>query len=396
MRRWVCLARRVHRAIALVVGLHFVLIATTGALFIFEPELNHWARDLRGWSATAGDVGPDQCYAAVADAYPEWDGLFLFFPDPDKPFYTAYLGGESANFWTDVFVDPGSGRIVGTINNASWSIEGCLQVAIQLHIRLCAGEVGRQLVDASVVLFVIELVTGVLLWWPGLRRIGRAFAFRMRRTRFIAFYDTHRLAGVLAFPFLVTMALTGLLWGYPRVVVPLVYWCCGEAAPAESEAYRDTEESTTPELLGVDESPLPFSRVIRTAGTELSPAGIAYLNLEHLRSRTVTLGIHAGKDVADGGAIESVVVDRRTAGLVNQTLRPGTRRSLADRLTNELAHELHYGTFGGLPTRLLYLAACLAVDLLYVTGVTMWIIKRRRRGRVLEVAAKRRADPLAS
>jgi uncharacterized iron-regulated membrane protein len=140
VRRWDRIARRIHRLIALAIGLHFALIATTGAAFIFEPELKLWSRQLRGWTGTSGNVGPDRCYTAIAAAFPEWEGTFLSFPCPETPFYTAYLGSESDCFWTDVFVDPGSGRIVGTIDNASFSVEGCLQIAIQLHIRVCSGE----------------------------------------------------------------------------------------------------------------------------------------------------------------------------------------------------------------------------------------------------------------
>lgn len=379
MRRWKSTARRVHRMIALAIGLHFVLIATTGAAFIFEPELKYWARANRGWVATPGDVGPDRCYRAVSEAFPEWSANFLSFPTPEAPFYTAYLGGESDNFWTDVFVDPGTGRIVGTINNASFSVEGFLQIAIQLHIRLCAGEFGRQLVDASVVLFVVELVTGVALWWPRFRRVLRAFTIRLRRSRFLAYYDVHRLAGVTAAPLLIVMSLTGLLWGYPQLMVPLVYWCCGERAPVQSDAYREPEQAEAVELLRAEDQTIPLLQIVRNVTAELRPTAIEYLYMEQRQSPTITVGIRPAGTAVDEDLTETVVVDRRTGRISRDEQRSRPQRSFADRLTAEWAHELHYGTIGGLTTRILYFAACLAVDVLYLTGLAMWFIKRRKR-----------------
>ena len=77
--------------------------------------------------------------------------------------------------------------------------------------------------------------------------------------------------------------------------------------------------------------------------------------------------------------VERIILDRSTGILISNVRSSARRESFVDRLTGELAHELHYGTFGGLPTRILYLCACLVVDLLYATGIAMWIIKRPKR-----------------
>ena len=65
------------------------------------------------------------------------------------------------------------------------------------------------------------------------------------------------------------------------------------------------------------------------------------------------------------------------------TARPGpvAARSFADRLVHDWAHPLHYGDFGGLTTKLLYLAACVAVDGLYITGVWMWFLRKNKQSR---------------
>ena len=74
---------------------------------------------------------------------------------------------------------------------------------------------------------------------------------------------------------------------------------------------------------------------------------------------------------------QNVINDRVTGKMANGQVSHRSK-TLADHLTNEWAHDLHYGSFGGLTTRVLYLIACLIVDLLYITGISMWIIKHRK------------------
>lgn len=368
------MARRVHLWIALGLGLHFSLIATTGGIFVFHQELTNVARTWRGWAATEGDIGADPCAAAIAQAYPEWDRAWLTFPAKDQPFYAAFIGGDTDDFWTDVFVDPGSGQIVGSVNNLSWSIEGLLQVSIQLHIRLCAGEWGRKFVDVSVALLLVELCTGLFLWWPGRKHIFRGFQIRVRK-RFLAVYDWHRVSGVLAAPPVLVMTLTGLLWGFPQIMVPLVYWSCGETPPTVSPRGAIASALILPEADPDRDEFCSWSEVAQVARTidpQLSIAGI-YFHGPQQRIARVT-GVKVAD--SDGGFPQenTIEIDRQTRQRVFTDPLP-SQPSMADRFVNDWAHPLHYGDFGGIATKLLYLAACCTVDGLFVTGLWMWWVK---------------------
>ncbi len=375
MSRWLRIIRRVHLVIALAIGLHFALIATTGALFIFESELKEWSRSRRGWTATAGDIGPDVAAAAIHDAFPQWNGAWLQFPGPEAPFYSTFVEDGSDAFWTDVFVDPGTGRIVGSVSNLSWSVEGVLQVAIQLHIQLCAGETGRRIVDCSVLLLLVELLSGLALWWSGLKRLRNALAVRWRASRFLMLYDCHRVSGALAAPFLLVMVATGLLWAFPSVMVPLAYWSCGESPPQE---YRSSETRSDEAEAGLPEGTTPASlqTIVRSVTAHSPGVVVKSIHRPAPDARHVTVSVLLP---AEPDADASFRCDGRTGAVVDGAVERPKERTLATRLTNEWAHALHYGNFGGLTTKLAYLAACLAVDGLYVTGIAMWLIKRRKR-----------------
>lgn len=375
-QRAIRIARRVHLWIALCLGFHFSLIATTGAIFVFHEELHDLAFAWRGWTASDGDIGPERCADAIAAAYPEWDRASLAYPSHKRPFYSTFVGEEDAIFWTDVYVDPGTGRIVGSINNLAWSVEGLLQVSIQLHIRLCAGEWGRRCVDVSVSLFLLELCTGLFLWWPGLRRLSHGFKIRSVRKRFLAIYDWHRVSGVIAAPLLLIMTLTGLLWGFPTIMVPLVYWSCGEVPPTTNQRDTSTSEPAV-SIEGTDPhdycSRDEIDRIVKDSLPMARISGM-YLHGPNQRHATVS------GEITGNGRVSPEAVSIEVDRLTRQATRQDSvqRQSVADQLVNDWAHPLHYGDFGGITTKLLYLAACLAVDGLFVTGFWIWIIKSRK------------------
>jgi uncharacterized iron-regulated membrane protein len=52
------------------------------------------------------------------------------------------------------------------------------------------------------------------------------------------------------------------------------------------------------------------------------------------------------------------------------------KAGVGDRILNSFA-PLHFGTFGGTPTRILYIFVGLAPSILLVTGFTMWRYRKK-------------------
>lgn len=374
-RRLIRALKTVHLWIGLILGLHFVLIATTGAIYIFQPELSAFGK--RHLKSTPGDVGPDRVVEAVRAQYPDWQPNGLEFPTANSPFYAAYLppedDSETVYFWTDVLIDPGTGNVVGEIDNAGWNIHGLLQIAIQLHIHLCAGETGRLFVDYSVAVFTVTLLIGTVLWWPGIRRFGHGFVMRLRRNRFVANYDWHRVTGILALPFLLVMAITGLLWGFPEVVRPVVFAVCGETPTPPFDAQR--LQSSDP--ADANTNALPLSAFAERARSTLPDSRLLSIWVDADPRGTAHAYLKVGRTPYPEGTAQEVYFDKYTGDVLH--VSDHRELSMAESLMETWSYPLHYGSFGGLPTKILYLLATLAVVGLYVTGVVMWWIKRKKR-----------------
>jgi uncharacterized iron-regulated membrane protein len=52
-------------------------------------------------------------------------------------------------------------------------------------------------------------VTGIVLWWPGIRKMARGWRVRRGRGRYALAYDLHKVIGMAAIPFLLMWAVTG-------------------------------------------------------------------------------------------------------------------------------------------------------------------------------------------
>jgi uncharacterized iron-regulated membrane protein len=61
-----------------------------------------------------------------------------------------------------VFVNPYSGKIIGTINKEN----DFFGIVLQLHRSLFLGDVGKVITGTSALLFIVMLITGIIIWWP--------------------------------------------------------------------------------------------------------------------------------------------------------------------------------------------------------------------------------------
>lgn len=60
-------------------------------------------------------------------------------------------------------------------------------------------------------------ITGIFVWWPGVRRITQSLAVKSGRGRYRRDRDLHRVVGLAVLPFLLIWALTGASFEFPFV-----------------------------------------------------------------------------------------------------------------------------------------------------------------------------------
>lgn len=363
---------RIHRWLGLAIGIFFLIASGTGAILVYEDELDAWInRD--AWPVTPGDVGPERVLATVESVLPgELRGLR--FPLDREPVYRAdvlTLEGRREV----ISIDPGTGEVV----EPKRSLNRVMFYIRITHTSLASGPWGRRIVLTSTWLALVSLVTGVILWWPGIRRMLRGMVVRTRRGFYAFNYDLHQVSGILALPFLFVMSATGVLFHYAdeieRVVRPVV---------GEGPGVRGWPEVTITERGDgtVRATPLELLAAGMRAVPDAEPKN---LTVPRRLDRPAVLAMLREGEYGPGSYIY-VMLDPNDASVV--LARDPRLLTRAGRFANSTTGNLHVGAVGGPIVRVLYVITSAIGVLLVIGGFLVWWLKRRR----IDAVAQRRGD----
>lgn len=357
-RKFRHLTFKLHRYLGLVAGLVIMVVGLTGSLLIFENEISPFLLGVQ-----FGKITPQSQQVSIASVIDNVKAVynnpslnFSFLELPQKPDQPIRIELQSPNKPTlDVIVNPYTGKILGD-RLREYAI---MNVIYNLHYSLLAGDTGVAIVGIAALLLFILSITGIILW-PGWRKLVTGFKIRwnhIKRTNF----DIHKVAGIITVVFLTLTAFTGFCWNFHAYVDPVIY--------AVTFSPKPIEPQSTP-IPG--KSPLALVEMLQRANTALPDAAITYIGFP-TNPEDVFL---VGKRFPEEKEVwrSRVYLDQYTGKVLY--LRNSRFLSTADEVMDAFT-PLHYGTFGGLPTRILYVFVGLAPAILLATGFVMWRYRYR-------------------
>jgi uncharacterized iron-regulated membrane protein len=93
---------------------------------------------------------------------------------------------------------------------------------VDLHENLLAGDVGRRLNGIGALAVVIIILSGAVIWWPGIEHWRRSLRVNWRSHFARLNWDLHNVLGVWSFLFLVLWGFTGIYFAFPELSYPFV------------------------------------------------------------------------------------------------------------------------------------------------------------------------------
>jgi uncharacterized iron-regulated membrane protein len=244
---------------------------------------------------------------------------------------------------------------------------------VDLHVALHLPRAwGSFIVGLTGVALLSSLISGILAH-P--RIFKDAFHLRRGGARRLQEADMHNRLGIWALPFHVAIALTGALLGLSTLIVGAlamllyrgdtakVYGLFTEAPPAIN-AVAASLPPLDPMLAEAQRrsgGATPHQLIIERAGR-----ADALVTVSSERDRLLM-----PQDTTIFDVRGNVVKDRHPADL-----------ALGTKMLGGIG-QLHFGWFGGLPVRLLYGLLGLALCIVTSSGVTIWLARRRDRGRAV-------------
>jgi len=351
---------KLHRWLALALGIPLAVVVVSGGAVVFKPEIDHWLnRDV--YAATPGDIGPEAVLTRLDTALPDQRVRMLWFPNKHRPVYKALLVGPGIDYRM-LYIDPGTGEVTGS-GKARTQLTSWL---VRLHTTLLAGHTGRLVVAYGTIVFAFLLISGVYLWWPPRRWFTKAFRVRRKRTLFL--YDLHNVTGVATALFLLAMAVSGIAISFPHLAQETANLLAGggDRSPRGQLETRLARELTLPDD-GHGPTIQPWLSRAQAAASAGRPYYIAWPGQDR---PFVQVRLQDGYYPEPFGATSRVYLDPASKDVV-AVLDP-RRMAGPSAYLHRWNYALHTGSIGALPLRVVYVVSTLVCVLIVYTGYVVW------------------------
>lgn len=351
------LAFSLHRYIGLTVGLILVIVGLTGSLLVFQKEI-----DAALVKQQFGQVIPqsqtqslDAIASNITQAYANQPDFKLaqfdlhFAPD----IYRVRLN-NSKDRQLEVFANAYTGNILG-----ERSREGTFYSKVyDLHYALFAGKIGTIIVGIAALLMCLLAVTGLILW-SGWRNLISGFKIKWNGKTKRKNYDIHKVVGIIALIGLTFTGFTGFIWNFYQQTEPAIYALTFTPKPPEAKST-------------VTKKSLAISEILQQANATIPEATPTFISVPIQPDEVFSVYL---KQPGDAQYFANQVKIDRYSGKVLYVINSKTAK-LGDRILNAFV-PMHYGTFGGIFTRILYVFVGLSPTILFITGLVMYRLRRR-------------------
>jgi uncharacterized iron-regulated membrane protein len=184
-----------------------IILALTGAIYLFKPYYEHWQEsDYRGLQITGDTLAPNQQIAAALAAID--GGKLLSYRLPQAADEAVAINVQAENNW-QVFVNPYTGAVLGNVRTDQM----LMNIVKTIHGELLLGKVGSILVELAACWAIVLIVTGLYLWWPrnaqGMAGIIYPRLLDGSRT---FWRDIHAVTGIWISTLALFLLVTGLPW----------------------------------------------------------------------------------------------------------------------------------------------------------------------------------------
>ena len=208
--------RRIHLYLALAAGLIISITCLTGAILVFEKDLQMaFNKDRYFVQALENRLNEDSIILFAQSHLPQAQVRSIkLYRDVYR---SAEIGvshkvkGEKEAKRLTIFINPYTGKVLEVYNHR----ESFWYWVMDVHRWMLAGDTGKMIVGVCTIIFLIILITGIILWFP---KSNKLLLQRLRIKSNAGFkrlnHDFHIVFGFYTAVFLFILAFTGLAWSF--------------------------------------------------------------------------------------------------------------------------------------------------------------------------------------
>jgi uncharacterized iron-regulated membrane protein len=356
--------RQIHLWIGLILGSLFFVIALTGAISVWAPEMSAIIYHQKVEPKQEPFVSVSTLKATIDREFPEGDFRTAFFRDKSK---TCEVLIYAPGTYYIAQLNPYTGELVHLQDMK----KGWLNHLRALHRNLMLGDIGRQIVHWGTLLFFVVIISGIILWWPRNRaQRKKRLLIKWKSSPVKLNKSLHKVLGFYASLILIFSILTGLFWGFEFVRNFL------KTVTGESKLVYELPES---DENGSIESYDQFILLDSLALVFQKRYPSRYIRISNPHKMTDPIRVV----VIDPGMLvyntDHFYFDRYSGEQLHGHFEHGlhTEASLFHTL-HGLVYDIHFGNILALPGRLFMFFASLIAASLPITGFVIWLVKRKK------------------
>lgn len=366
-----------HLYLGLASGLIVFIVAITGCIYVFQRDIyefvnhdkvfiqhveNHKQVPLIELKKTAESAIKGKKITFIT-TYTEpnrtWEFVSYKSSNPDAFFYF-----DTIDYYLSILINPYTGHIV-SISDKKYDFFTIIKF---IHWNLLINHpIGRQVVGASTLTFIILLVTGVILWLPRKlkwqsfkQRLTIKYKAKFKRLN----HDLHNVLGFYSLVISLIIALTGIVWTYPwmKTVVNFV-----------------TVEKTRPHVMRYishNGNNLPINNALKTISaytqTQLTRVKRLNYNLANTITGVIYVSTYPCNDCYYGS--DDLIFDQYSGELLNTKSHNDKNR--AEKLL-DANYDVHTGAILGFTGKIIAVIISLIIASLPITGFIFWLGKKK-------------------
>ena len=364
--------RKIHLWLSVPFGLVITLICFSGAMLVFENEVNEWSRPDLYYVETVKEssLPMDKLLEKVATTLPDSVSVtgVSISSDPGRAYQVSLSKPRRASLYVDQY----TGEVKGKSERS-----GFFMFMFRMHRWLLDSMNpgnegifwGKMIVGVSTLLLVFVLISGIVIWWPRTRKaLKNSLKITATKGWRRFWYDLHVAGGMYALIFLLAMALTGLTWSFPwyRMAFYKIFGVEVQQRVAQGhEQKSDVQKRDTKPAVHREKKPFAYWQEVYD---KLSRQNPEYKQIS-ISSGTASVSFNrfGNQRASDRYSFNTDNGEFTETSLYQHQDKSGKIRGWI--------YSIHVGNWGGMFTRILAFIAALIGAALPLTGYYLWIKK---------------------
>jgi hypothetical protein len=340
-----------------------------GALSLFKPEIDSWEHNINGTTNQAFDYHTiNGVYAKIETNQNNYGRSMVFYDFVDKTNFSLYIEGDSIItdqeyvFNTNLIPEP-----------STYSLS---HLIYELHFLNPIPSVGIYIAGIVCIIFILSIFTGILIH---LKNFFRSF-FLVRKKKGIKTFlkDTHIVFGVITLPFQLLYAITGVVFAMLIVLIIPQVLVQYKVDTTDMEMYMKDVQPT----LEISHCNYSYDNLNETIldFEQRNHVDLSYLRLYNFADPNMQ-GLFVGKGVNISSDIKELITLKNNEIVLYKS---SENAHLIDLMDNWF-RGLHFGDFGGIAIRLIYLFLALLSCIVFYSGGLLWLETRKKQVKRLEL-----------